>query len=46
MALLFLMFYVYRHRISKNYLFIPLIYMAIGMLTLIIGYNTPCCSGG
>lgn len=46
MSLLFFMFSIYTHKRPGNDLFIPLIYMTIGILTLMVGYNTPCCSGG
>lgn len=25
---------------------VPLVYIAVGLVTLMIGYHTPCCTGG
>lgn len=44
--IIFKIIYKIKKDLDRRFLLIPKIYLGIGILTLIIGYWTPCCSGG
>lgn len=44
--IIFKFIYKIKKDLDRRFLLIPKIYLGIGIITLIIGYSTPCCSGG